>query len=49
MGKVLVLYDTASGNTRKMAELVAKGAESVPNTEVRVKAWTSQRRRHPVV
>lgn len=38
MGKVLVLYDTASGNTRKMAELVAKGAESVPNTEVRLKS-----------
>ncbi|MCS6950577.1 MAG: flavodoxin domain-containing protein [bacterium] len=38
MGKVLVLYDTASGNTRKMAELVARGAESVPNTEVRLKS-----------
>ncbi len=38
MGKVLVLYDTASGNTRKMAELVAKGAESVPGTEVRLRS-----------
>lgn len=38
MGKVLVLYDTASGNTRKMAEHVAKGAESIPGTEVRLKS-----------
>ncbi len=38
MGKVLVLYDTASGNTRKMAELVAQGAQSVPGTEVRLRS-----------
>lgn len=38
MGKVLVLYDTASGNTRKMAEQVVKGAECVPGTEVRLKS-----------
>ncbi len=38
MGKVLVLYDTASGNTRKMAELVAKGAQKVTHTEVRLRS-----------
>lgn len=38
MGKVLVVYDTASGNTRKMAEYVAKGADLVPGTEVRLKS-----------
>lgn len=38
MGKVLVLYDTASGNTRKMAEHVAEGAEIVSGTEVRLKS-----------
>jgi len=38
MGKVLVLYDSASGNTKKMAELVAKGAAKVPGTEVRLKS-----------
>lgn len=38
MGKVLVLYDTASGNTRKMADHVAAGAAGVPGTEVRVKS-----------
>jgi Flavodoxin. len=26
MGKVLILYDSATGNTKKMAELVAKGS-----------------------
>jgi NAD(P)H dehydrogenase (quinone) len=38
VGKVLVLYDSATGNTRKMAELVAKGARKVPGTEVRLKS-----------
>jgi NAD(P)H dehydrogenase (quinone) len=36
MGKVLVLYDSASGNTAKMAELVAEGAGSIPGIEVRL-------------
>ncbi|HEY3280974.1 MAG TPA: flavodoxin domain-containing protein [Armatimonadota bacterium] len=36
MGRVLVLFDTSSGNTGKMAALVAQGAESVPGTEVRL-------------
>jgi NAD(P)H dehydrogenase (quinone) len=35
MGKVLVLYDSASGNTATMAGLVAEGAASIPGVEVR--------------
>src|SRR5690349_10545033 len=35
MGKVLVLFDSASGNTEKMAGLVAEGAGSIDNIEVR--------------
>jgi len=34
MGKVMIVYYSKSGNTRKMAELVAEGAKSVPGTEV---------------
>jgi NAD(P)H dehydrogenase (quinone) len=37
MGKVLVLYHSASGNTAAMARLVAEGAGLVPGTEVRVR------------
>ncbi len=37
MGKILVLYDSQSGNTRKMAELVAEGAATDSNMEVRVR------------
>lgn len=37
MGKVLVLFHSASGNTAKMAELVAEGARLIPGTEVRVR------------
>jgi len=37
MNKVLVLYDSASGNTAKMAELVAAGAGEVPDVEVRLR------------
>jgi len=37
MGRVLVLYDSRTGNTESMAWLVAEGARSVPNTEVRIK------------
>jgi NAD(P)H dehydrogenase (quinone) len=36
MNKVLVLFDSASGNTRRMAELVAEGARSIADTEVRL-------------
>jgi NAD(P)H dehydrogenase (quinone) len=34
--KILVLFDSNSGNTAKMAALVGEGAASVPNTEIRV-------------
>lgn len=37
MNKVLVLYDSASGNTAKMAALVAEGAREVPDVDVRVR------------
>jgi hypothetical protein len=37
LGKVLVLYDSASGNTAKMAGLVAEGAGSIPGVEVRLR------------
>lgn len=37
MNKILVLYDSASGNTAKMAALVAEGAHEVPDVEVRVR------------
>ena len=37
MGKVLVLYDSQSGNTAKMAELVAEGCRAVEGCEVSVK------------
>jgi len=37
MNKILVLYDSATGNVAKMAEFVAEGARSIPNTEVRLK------------
>jgi NAD(P)H dehydrogenase (quinone) len=34
--KILVLYDSATGNTKKMAELVRDGAFSVSETDVRM-------------
>jgi NAD(P)H dehydrogenase (quinone) len=37
MNKILVLYDSASGNTAKMAELVAVGAGEVSEIEVRLR------------
>jgi NAD(P)H dehydrogenase (quinone) len=37
MSKVLVLYDSKSGNTAQMAALVAAGASSVESTEVRLR------------
>jgi NAD(P)H dehydrogenase (quinone) len=36
MNRILVLYDSKTGNTAKMAALVADGARRVPDTEVRV-------------
>jgi NAD(P)H dehydrogenase (quinone) len=37
MNKILVLYDSATGNTAKMAALVAEGAAMIPETDVRVR------------
>ncbi|MCS7220585.1 MAG: flavodoxin domain-containing protein [Anaerolineae bacterium] len=38
MGKVLVLYDSATGHTQKMAEEVAQGAREVPGIQVRLRS-----------
>lgn len=38
MNRILVLYDSKTGNTAKMAQLVAEGATTVPDTEVRVRS-----------
>jgi NAD(P)H dehydrogenase (quinone) len=38
MGKVLVLYDSATGNTAGMAALVAEGAQAIPGMEVRLRS-----------
>ena len=37
MGKVLVLYHSAGGNTARMAGLVAEGSGAIPGTDVRVR------------
>lgn len=37
MGKILVLYDSSTGNTRAMAEEVVIGAQSNDNMEVRLR------------
>ncbi len=37
MGNVLIIYDTGTGNTKKMAEYVAEGASSIKDVEVRLK------------
>lgn len=38
MNRILVLYDSKSGNVAAMAKLVAEGAAVVPDTEVRVRS-----------
>ena len=38
MGNVLVLYASGTGNTEKMARLVAEGAGEIPETDVRVRS-----------
>jgi NAD(P)H dehydrogenase (quinone) len=38
MGRILILYDSATGNTARMAGYVAEGAASVPGHAVRVRA-----------
>jgi NAD(P)H dehydrogenase (quinone) len=37
MNRILVLYDSRTGNTAKMAKLVAEGAAAIPDTEVRLR------------
>ncbi len=41
MNRILVLYDSKSGNTAKMAQLVADGAQTIPETEVRLR-WVEE-------
>jgi NAD(P)H dehydrogenase (quinone) len=38
MGRVLILYDSATGHTAKMAELVAEGVDEVEGMEIRVRS-----------
>jgi NAD(P)H dehydrogenase (quinone) len=38
MNRILVLYDSKSGNVAKMAAFVAEGAQRIPDTEVRVRS-----------
>ena len=38
MNHILVLYDSKSGNVAKMAQLVAEGARTIADTEVRVRS-----------
>lgn len=38
MGKVLVLYHSTEGNTKKMAKLVADGAGLIPGIKIRLKS-----------
>ena len=37
MVKVVVVYDSKSGNTESMAQAVAKGSRSVPQADVALK------------
>ncbi len=39
MVKLLILYDSQTGNTERMAEAVAEGARSVPGVEVELKYY----------
>ena len=38
MNRILVLYDSATGNVAKMARLVSEGAALIPETEVRLRS-----------
>ncbi|MBL9173476.1 MAG: flavodoxin domain-containing protein [Verrucomicrobiales bacterium] len=40
MNKILILFDSKSGNVARMAELVAEGARSISDTEVRIRSVT---------
>jgi len=44
MGKILVLYYSKDGSTRKMADYVAEGAAQIPDSEVRVKSISEANR-----
>ena len=46
MNRILVLYDSQTGNVAKMARFVADGAESVPDTEVRLRLKRNISARH---
>jgi NAD(P)H dehydrogenase (quinone) len=37
MTKILIVYDSSTGNTEKMAQAVAEGARQIKNTKVNVK------------
>lgn len=39
MAKLLIIYDSQTGNTEKMAEAVAEGGRSVPGVEVDLKYY----------
>ena len=36
MNKILVLFDSATGNVKQMAGLVGDGAALVPDTDIRI-------------
>ena len=38
MSRILVLYDSKTGNVARMAQLVAEGAQTVEGTEVRIRS-----------
>jgi NAD(P)H dehydrogenase (quinone) len=38
MNRILVLFDSKTGNVACMAELVAEGARQIPDTEVRIRS-----------
>ena len=38
MNKILVLFDSKTGNVAAMARLVAEGAQTIPDTEVRLRS-----------
>jgi len=41
MVKLLILYDSQTGNTEKMAQAVMEGAQSMPGVEVELKYYAS--------
>jgi NAD(P)H dehydrogenase (quinone) len=38
MGKVLILYYTKNGSTKKMADYIAEGVKEIPGIEIKVKS-----------